>query len=386
MHYWDRISATQPAPEVLEAVTAMLSKPLGNAQSPQKLGSLAAAELETSRTRVASMINADLHEIVFTSNGTEANNLAILGLSSAVTGKQANPRRIIYSSIEHVSISKPVSFLSKQGFDVAVIPVDGKGRIDRARYMNALSEEVALVSIQLANPEIGTIQTLDDLVAAAHQVGAIFHTDAVAAAGWIPIDVKALDVDALSLAATSFHGIPGAGALFVRKGIRCRSVMYGGIQEQGKRPGTENIPAIVAMSIAAELAQVEMQDRMNRMRKLAGLLKDRLSHIEAVEFTGDWENRLPGHVSLVVDGVEGESLLLMLDMKGINAASGSSCTAKDLKISPVLTALGLDQARAQGSLVFSADRSTSVEDASAVIEALPDIIHRLRQMSPLWSK
>ncbi|MBN1356740.1 cysteine desulfurase [bacterium] len=386
MAYLDRISATRTAPEILEQVIPLLREPIGNPQSPHRLGSRAAELLETARSRVAIMIGSGSGEIVFTSSGTESVNLALMGLARAAVRKSGERRRLLYSAVEHLSVKRTMEYLGREGFQAVELPVDAGGRLDRDVYRANLDDRVALVSIQMANPEVGTVQDLENLVPQAKEAGALFHTDAVAAAGWIPIDVGGLNVDALSLSGTMFHALPGSGALFLRRGVPYQPVVFGGIQERGRRPGTENIPAIVSLGLAAELAVSEMPGRMERGFDLAGHIRDGLKGIEALEFTGDPDARIPGHVSMLVKYVEGESLLLLLSMKGISAASGSSCTARDLKISPVLTAMGIDHTDAQGSLVLSCDRDTTFEDADAVIRELPTVITQLRAMSPIWNR
>jgi cysteine desulfurase len=320
MAYWDRISLTKPAPEVLDAVIPLLREQLGNAQSPHHAGNRAAAILAEARGKVLE------------------------------------------------------------------IPVDSQGRINREAYFSRLDNHVALVAVQVANPEVGTIQPVEELTGAARDSGALFHADAIAAAGWIPLDTGKLDVDTLSLSAATFHGLPGAAALYIRSGAIVPGIMFGGVQERTKRPGTENIPAIAAMGVAADLAVRELPQRTDLGRKLASRLREGLSPIKALEFTGDPDNRAPGHVSMIVKYVEGEALLLMLDMKGVSAASGSSCTSKDLKISPVLMAMGLDHTSAQGSIVLSSSRDTTMDDAETVIRVLPEIVDKLRAMSPIWNQ
>jgi cysteine desulfurase len=384
MAYWDRISATKPAPEVLEKVIPLLGDQMGNPQSPHRDGTRAAGLLETAREQVAALISAEVQEMYFMSNGTESVNTAVQGLARGVHRKDSGRRKILISAVEHLSVKKSADYLMHEGFEVITIPVDSQGRLDVATYRDALDESVALVSIQMVNPEVGTVQDLETVVPLARESGALFHTDAVAAAGWIPVDVSVLGVDALSFSSAMYHGIPGAAALYLRRRVPFVPVLYGGVQERSRRPGAENIPAIVAMGIASEIAVSECADRMRHGNDLAAHLRNGLSGIPAVDFTGDWERRLPGHVSMLVNYVEGEALLLMLAMKGVSAASGSSCTAKDLKISPVLTSMGIDHTSAQGSLVLTSSRDTTIEDADAVIDVLPGIVDQLRAMSPIW--
>lgn len=385
MGYLDRISSTRIAPTVLEVMIPLLSKQLGNPQSPHRLGSVSMKAIETAREKTAALLHAQPKDVIFTSNGTEANNLAMLGIARA--GAKRKPGgKIIISAIEHASIYKTAQFLAREGFELDVIPVDSLGYIDVDAFRSALSDNTILVAIQLANPEVGVIQNLPTLTQITRERGIPFHTDAIAAAGWIPIDVEALGVDSLSIAGSMFHGPLGAAALYQRRAISFLPQWFGGIQERNRRPGVENVPAIAGLGAAAELSLTEMSDRICHAEAMINAMKNGLKGIEDLLLTGPETNRLPGHLSMIVNYVEGEALLLMLDMKGISAASGSSCTAKDLKISPVLTAMGLDHWSAQGSLVFSTSRDTTLEEIEQVALVLPEVVNRLRSMSPLWSQ
>ncbi len=385
MSYFDRISSAPVLPEVQNLMNDLLKLDGLNPHSPSRAGSRAKEYLETAREQIAGLISASPGEIIMVSTGTESVNLGLTGLAkSAVRSKPG--RKIIVSAIEHISVIKTARALEKDGFSVITIPVDDKGRCDKKAYMEALDKDVLLVSIQLANPEIGTVQDLQFFANAAHENNTIFHTDAIAAAGWIHVDVNKLGVDALSLSGTQFGGPPGAAGLFVRKGVSLMPLFYGGIQERHRRPGMENIPAIAGFGLAAEHAAKTIEKRSERAFRQAEVLRGKLSQIAEVHFTGDAINRIPGHVSIIIRYVEGEALLLMLDMKNIQAASGSSCTAKDLKISPVLTAIGSQHADAQGSLVFSTSEHTNMKDIDHIAEELPQIVARLREMSPLWKQ
>jgi len=385
MAYWDRISATKTAPEASEIMMKLIRDGVGNAQNPHRKGSEALEILEESRHTIADFIHAQPCEIIFTSNGTESNNLGLVGMARGA-GRARKARKILVSAVEHVSVIKTVQHLEREGFQLEIIPVNAEGLINRNVFEEALTDDVLMVSVQMVNPEVGTVQPIADLAGSAREKGILFHTDAIAAGGWLPLDVNALNVDALSIAGTMYHGPPGAAALYIRKKTAVVPVMFGGVQESSRRPGTENIPAIAGMARASELAGNQLDTRIHHARKLADELKNGLKGLQAVQLTGNWGNRLPGHVSLVVNYVEGEALLLMLNMKDIYASSGSSCTAKDLKISPVLTAMGLDQTVAQGSLVFSSVVDTTLADVQVVVEELPAIISKLRDMSPLWSR
>ncbi|MCD4654981.1 cysteine desulfurase [bacterium] len=385
MAYLDRISGTGTSKSAMAGMIKYMNYSALNPQSPGKFGTRARQALDTARLKVAELIGADIREITFVSNGTESVNLAIQGLvQSAAKSKEG--RKIIISSIEHTSVMNTVKALEKKGFQTEIIPVDKFGRVDFTKYVSALDENTLLVSIQLANPEIGTIQDIASLAAAAREKNILFHTDAVDAVGWIPVNVPDLGVDALSFSGTQFQGPPGAAALFVRKGVSLVPMMFGGLQEKHRRPGLENIPAIAGFGIAAEETMKSLAENVAEGQRLASTLRKGLEKIENITLTGHPEYRIPGHVSVLIHYVEGEALLLMLDMKDIQAASGSSCTAKDLKISPVLMALGTDHTSAQGSLVFSTTTETSDTDIQLVLETLPVIVKRLRSMSPLWNK
>jgi cysteine desulfurase len=383
MAYLDRISGTPVLPEAMQSMQELLTREGLNPQSPYRSGSHTKQVLENSRLQTAGLIAADPAEIIFVSNGTESVNLGIFGLARSAA--RSNPKRkILISAIEHLSVMNTVRALEKEGYDIIVIPVGTDGKVVKKAYMDALDNDVLLVSIQMANPEIGTIQDIQFLAGKAREKNILFHSDAVDAVGWMPVDVKQLQIDALSFSGTQFGGPPGGAALYLRKGVSLMPLLYGGLQEKHRRPGLENIPAIAGFGVAADYAAKTLADRMKRARQFQDKLRKHLSAIDAVYLTGHSEDRIPGHVSLLVRYVEGEALLLMLDMKNIQASSGSSCTAKDLKISPVLTVLGIEHADAQGSLVFSTCHNTTDEEIESVIRELPDIVDRLRKMSPLW--
>ncbi|MGB3974951.1 MAG: cysteine desulfurase family protein [bacterium] len=385
MAYLDRISGAPVLPEVVDLMRELLAKQSMNPLSPYRQSSTLKQILEQSRQKVAKLIAAEPAEIIFVSNGTESVNLGIFGLVRSAA-RSSEKRRILISAIEHVSVMNTVRALEKEGYEIVTIPVEVDGKVDKEAYLNALEKDALLVSIQMANPEIGTIQDIRFLAGKAREAKVLFHCDAVDAVGWMPIDVKQLNIDALSFSGTQFGGPPGAAALYLKRGVSLMPMFYGGFQEKHRRPGLENIPAIAGFGLAAEYAAQTLAERMNKARHYQEALWKGLSHIEAVELTGHPTDRIPGHVSLLVRFVEGEALLLMLDMKNIQASSGSSCTAKDLKISPVLTTLGIEHADAQGSLVFSTCHSTSEKDIDLVIQELPGIVERLRSMSPLWKQ
>jgi len=378
--YLDHMSTTQPDERVFQAMLPYLREHFGNALSVYDLGVKAREAVEEARNKVAELINASPQEIIFTSGGTESNNFALRGLASAYR-KKGN--HIIVSLVEHHSITNPARALEKEGFEVTFLPVDKYGVIDLNFLEKALKPETVLISIQLANPEVGTIQPISEVVRLAEKVGALVHTDAVAAISQIEVDVKKLGVHALSLSAHQFYGPKGVGALYVKKGLRIQPLIYGGIQEGGKRGGTENVPGIVGMGEAARLVKENLHQWIPRMQtlrdKLISGLKERIPHIH---LTGHPEKRLPGHASFLVEFIEGEAMLLMLSMKGIYASSGSTCTSKALKASPVLSAMGYPAHLIQGSIVFSLGKDTTEEDIDYVLQEMPPIVERLRELSP----
>jgi cysteine desulfurase len=382
--YLDHIAATPLRPEAFEAMRPFLTGSFGNPQSLHAWGRRAQEAVEAARAEVAALVGSDPSEIYFTASGSEANNFAVKGLA---TGQQARGRHVVVSAIEHTSVLNSVKALERSGFSATLVPVDGDGRVDPAAVERALTKDTVLVSVMTANSEIGTIEPVAEIAAVCRARSVLFHTDAAAAAGTIPIDVKALGVDALSLAGDQFYGPQGAAALYVRKGARILPLVDGGIQEGGRRGGTENVAGIVGLGRAAALAQAEMADRAAALPPPRNRLLDELPRrIEHVLVTGSRTDRLPHHASFCVRFVEGEGMLLFLDMKGFAASSGSACTSKALKASHVLLAMGLDHATAQGSLIFSLIDGTDGGDIDALLEAFPPIVERLRGMSPLYTE
>lgn len=382
--YLDHIAATPLRPEAFEAMRPFLTESFGNPQSLHAWGRRAQEAVETARAEVAALVGAEPPEIYFTASGSEANNFAVKGLAG---GQQARGRHLVVSAIEHTSVLNAVKALERSGFSATLVPVDGDGRVDPAAVGRALTKDTVLVSVMTANSEVGTIQPVAEIAAVCRARGVLFHTDAVAAAGSIPIDVKALGVDALSLAGDQFYGPQGAAALYVRKGARILPLVDGGIQEGGRRGGTENVAGLVGLGRAAALARAEMAARTAALVPLRDRLLDELPRrLEHVLVTGSRTDRLPHHASFCVRFVEGEGMLLFLDMKGFAASSGSACTSKSLKASHVLLAMGLDHATAQGSLIFSLIDGTAGGDIEALLEAFPPIVERLRGMSPLYTE
>ncbi|MFN3921324.1 MAG: cysteine desulfurase family protein [Caldimicrobium sp.] len=378
--YLDHMATTPCDPKVVSAMLPYFIEDFGNALSSYDLGVKAREAVEEARVKVANLINASEKEIIFTSGGTESNNFALKGLAYAY---QKKGKHIITSLVEHHSITNPARMLEKEGFEVTFLPVDRYGVIDLNFLEKSLREDTVLISIQLANPEVGTLQPIEEVVKLAEKVGALVHTDAVAAIGQIEVDVQKLGVHALSLSAHQFYGPKGVGALYLKKGIRIQPLIYGGIQEGGKRGGTENVPGIVGMGVSAEIVKENLSKWKPKMQSLRDkLIKGLLERISHIHLTGHPENRLPGHASFIVEFIEGEAMLLMLAMKGIYTSSGSTCTSKALKASPVLSSMGFPAHLIQGSIVFSLGKDTSEEDIDYVLTEMPPIVERLRELSP----
>ncbi len=382
--YLDNAATTPMLPEVLEAMLPYLKDAYGNPQSLHDWGDGAREAIEDARGRVAALIGAQPEEIIFTSSGTESNNFAIKGLAMA---QQSKGKHIVVSAIEHFSVLHSARTLEKWGFELTQVPVDRHGLVDPDEVARNLRKDTVLVSIMHANGEVGTIQPIREIARLVKEAGAIFHTDAVAAAGTIPVDVRELGVDALSLAGNQFYGPKGVGALWLKKGVRIIPLLDGGVQEGGRRAGTENVPAIVGLGKAAELAKAETESRMNHLSALRDkLIWGLLSQIEHTILTGHPTQRLPGNASFCIEFIEGEAMLMLLSSKGVAASSGSACTSRALKASHVLIAMGIRPEIAQGSLLFSFGLENTEEDVDYVLEALPPIVDRLRQMSPLYAK
>ncbi len=382
--YLDHIAATPLDPGVLEAMLPYLGEKYGNPQSLHSSGQEALEAVEEARSQVAGLIGADQSEVFFTSSGSEANNFAVKGISLARREKGSH---IVLSAIEHQSVLHSAKSLEKFGFSATLVPVDKQGLIDPEDVRKAIKKETVLVSVMLANSEVGTLEPVAEVAKFCRSLGVPLHTDAVAAVGNLPVDVKDLGVDALSLAADQFYGPKGSAALFLKKGARILPFIDGGIQEGGRRAGTENVVGIVGLGKAAEIAAARLSERMEKMRPLRDKLIDLLPRrVEHVVLTGHREKRLPHHASFCFEFIEGEAMLLNLDMKGIAASSGSACTSRALKASHVLLAMGIDHALAQGSLVFSLIESATGKDIDYLLDVFPPIIERLRKMSPLYTK
>ena len=382
--YMDNASGTPVHPKVVEAMMPFFKEGFGNPSSLHRFGRITSDAIQAARTQVANLIHAKPNEIIFTSSGTEANNFAIKGILSSHK-KRGN--HIITTQIEHFSVLNPLKSLEKSGYMVTYLPVDKYGMVNPDDVKKAITPTTTMVSIMYANGEIGTIEPIKEIGAITKEKGIVFHTDAVAATGNIPIDVLDSHIDVLSMSANQFNGPSGIGALYLREGVRIRPFMEGGVQEGGRRAGTENIVGIVGMGKAAELAKLEMSQRIDKIQNLRNQLRDGvLKNINHVYLNGHPTNRLPGNLSLCIEYIEGESVLLFLDMQGIAISSGSACTSRSLKASHVIMATCVDAALAQGTVLFSLGIDNSETDVKYVLEKLPPIVERLRQMSPLYSQ
>ncbi|HHX01512.1 MAG TPA: cysteine desulfurase NifS [Firmicutes bacterium] len=380
--YLDHAATTPVREEVIEAMLPYFKDKFGNASSVYSFGREARKALDQARQTVAEVLNADFNEIVFTGGGSEADNLAIKGAAWEYRNKG---RHLITSSIEHHAVLHPMQQLEREGFEVTYLPVDDQGLISVEELANAIREDTILVSIMHANNEIGVIEPIAQIGAITKERGVLFHTDAVQTVGVMDIDVKKLNVDLLSMSAHKFYGPKGVGALYVRKGVRLIPLIHGGSHESRRRAGTENVAGIVGLAKALELADAERSVVVPRIQRLRDRLIDGLLQIPHTRLNGSRTERLPNNVSVSIEFIEGESLLLNLDLKGIAASSGSACTSGSLDPSHVLMALGLTHEVAHGSLRLSLGRENTDAEIDYVLETLPPIVERLREMSPLFS-
>lgn len=382
--YLDHLSGTPLHPRVKEAMIDCIQNVFGNPVSDHQVGQRAAQLLERAREQVAGLINADPGEIVFESCGTESVNHAIKGVA---LGLREKGRRIITSNIEHKSVLNSLRTLRLLDYKVTSLDVDSYGLVDPAQVEKAITPDTILVSIMLANNEIGTIEPIADIAKICKKHKVLFHTDAVDAVGVIPVDVKELGVDLLSLAANQFYGPPGVGALYIKKGTPVWPLLDGGAQENKRRAGTENLFGIVGMGVAAEVAKEEMAERLPRIKRLRDKLRDGLvARIPEIIVNGHPTQCLPHLLSVSIKYIEGESLMLMLDEEGIEVATRSACASGSLRASHVLIATGLDFATAQGTLLFSLGRDTTEAEIDRVLEVMPPIVQTLRDMSPLYKR
>ncbi len=381
--YLDHAATTPVHPEVAELIQEYLVRTYGNPSSLHRFGRRARAALEEAREQVAEALGAEPEEIVFTSGGTEADNLAIRGAALA----HGRPGHIITTRVEHHAVLHTCEALEETGFEVTYLPVDRHGRIAPEQVAEAIRPDTVLVTVMLANNEVGTVQPLAAVGEICRERGVLLHSDAVQALGQLPIDVGQLGVDLLSVSGHKIYGPKGIGALYVRRGVRLSPLMYGGGHERRRRPGTENVPGIVGLGKACELAVRELAARARTMREMRDRLVEGIqARIAEVVLNGHPTERLPNNANLCFRYVEGESILLGLDSKGIAASSGSACTSGALEPSHVLMAMGLSHELAQGSVRFSVGRLTRAEDIDYVLEVLPPIVERLRNMSPLYAE
>jgi cysteine desulfurase len=380
--YLDHNATTPMDKRVLEAMLPYFSEKFGNPSSIHTSGREAKQAIEDARRKVAELLGAEPEEIIFTSGGTEADNMAIKGMAFA-----RKEGHIITSSIEHHAVLNAVKWLEKRGFEVTYLPVDKYGIVDPDDVRKAIKGNTILISIMFANNEVGTIEPIGEISKIAKEASIPFHTDAVQAVGKIPIDVKELGVDMLSLSGHKFYGPKGIGALYIRKGMRVESLLHGGEHEKRMRAGTENVPGIVGLGKAAEIALLEMGEEEKRIRKLRDKLEKGIAErIPEVIILGHPEKRLYNTLGICVKYVEGESILLQLDFEGIDVSSGSACTSGSLEPSHVLLAMGLPHEIAHGSIRFSLGKGNREEDIDRVLEVMPPIVEKLRAMSPFWKK
>lgn len=381
--YADNAATTKISKPVMEVLVPALEI-YGNPSSLYELGGKSLTVIDKAREQCAKAINADKAEIFFTSGGSESDNWAIKGMAQAMRKKGKN--HIISTAFEHHAVLHTLDRMKEQGFDVTLLPVHEDGIVRIEDLKSAVREDTGLVTIMFANNEIGTIQPIKEIGAFCRENGIVFHTDAVQAMGNVEIDVKDMNIDMLSVSGHKIHAPKGVGILYIRKGIAVKNLIDGGAQERGRRAGTENIASIAALGKAMELACANIPEKIEKVTALRNRFIDGALKIERSRLNGDRERRLCGNANLCFEGVEGESLLLLLDMNGICASSGSACTSGSLDPSHVLLAIGLKHEVAHGSLRISINEDTTEEDIDYILEKLPPIIERLRSMSPLWER
>lgn len=376
--YMDHAATTPVEPRVLRAMQPYFSKRFGNASSLHHWGQEAKTAMEQARENVAVLLDCQPEEIIFTSGGTESNNLAIKGLALANPGK----RHIITSAIEHPAVLEPLRWLQKAGYDITILPVDGHGLVSPAELERAIRRNTLLVSIMHANNEIGTIEPLKEIGAICRAKDVWFHTDAVQTFGKVPIDIDALHIDLLSASSHKIYGPKGVGALFVRSGLKLEPLAHGGGHEAGLRSGTENIPGIVGFGAACEIARKEMAAEARRLTALRNRLIKGALRIERSRLNGHPTQRLPNNTNFSFRFIEGEALVLQLDMRGIAASTGSACSTRKLEPSHVLLAIGLSPEEAHGSLRLTLGRGNTRDDVDYVLRVLPEVVEKLREISP----
>lgn len=382
--YADNAATTAVTKPVLEAMEPYFCEQYGNPSSLYSLGSQAKAALEKARADIAGVLGADAKEIFFTSCGSESDNWAIKGAAAQMAKK--GKKHIVSTAFEHHAVLHSLDALKKQGFEVTLLPVHENGVVRPEELEEAIRDDTALVTVMFANNEIGTVQPIAEIAEICKKKGVLFHTDAVQAVGNVHINVKKLGIDMLSLSAHKFHGPKGIGVLYIRRGIVLPNLIDGGAQERGRRAGTENLPEIVGMAKALVTQNAIIDERAKKLKEISNYVIEHALKIEKSRLNGDREKRLPGTVNMCFEGIEGESLLLMLDLKGVAASSGSACTSGSLDPSHVLLAIGLPHEIAHGSLRLSFSDNNTLDDAKYICEVLPPIIERLRSMSPLWDE
>ena len=382
--YADNAATTCVSKKALEAALPYFTEQYGNASSIYTIGMNAAKAILKAREQIADAIGAKVNEIYFTSGGSEADNWAIRG--SALNGAKKGKKHIITTVFEHHAVLHTCEFLEKQGYEVTYLPVDEKGLITAKQVEDAIREDTCLVTIMFANNEIGTIMPIAEIGNICKEKKVPFHTDAVQAIGNVPINVKEMNIDMLSLSGHKIHAPKGIGCLYIRGGISIPNLIFGGAQERSKRAGTENVPSIVALGVAITDACADISGKFVKVSKLRDKLIEGILKIPETRLNGDIEKRLPGNVNISIRGVEGESLLLTLDMNGIAASSGSACTSGSLDPSHVLLSIGLPHEIAHGSLRLTINEDTTEEDVDYILSVIPEVVKKLRAMSPLWEK
>ena len=382
--YADNAATTQMSDSVLKAMMPLLTDIYGNPSSLHSVGQIAKEHLEAARESVAECIGADPKEIYFTSGGSEADNQAIR--SAAYIGARKGKKHIISSKFEHHAVLHTLDALKKEGFEVTLLDVYSNGIVKPEDVANAITEETCLVTIMTANNEIGTIQPIAEIGKICKEKGVLFHTDAVQAVGHIPVNVKDMNCDMLSVSAHKFHGPKGVGFLYARKGILLTNIIYGGAQERNKRAGTENMESIVGMATAIKDATDHLKENAEKVTAMRNRLIDGLKGIERSRINGDLEHHLPGTLNMCFEGIEGESLLLLLDAKGICASSGSACTSGSLDPSHVLLSIGVPVEIAHGSLRLSISEYNTMEQMDHIVKSVPEVVSYLRSISPVWER
>ena len=382
--YADNAATTQMSDSVLKAMMPLLTDIYGNPSSLHSVGQIAKEHLEAARETVAECIGADPKEIYFTSGGSEADNQAIR--SAAYIGARKGKKHIISSKFEHHAVLHTLDALKKEGFEVTLLDVYSNGIVKPEDVANAITDETCLVTIMTANNEIGTIQPIAEIGRICKEKGVLFHTDAVQAVGHIPVNVKDMNCDMLSVSAHKFHGPKGVGFLYARKGILLTNIIYGGAQERNKRAGTENMASIVGMATAIKDATDHLQENAEKVTAMRNRLIDGLKGIERSRINGDLEHHLPGTLNMCFEGIEGESLLLLLDAKGICASSGSACTSGSLDPSHVLLSIGVPVEIAHGSLRLSISEYNTMEQMDHIVKSVPEVVSYLRSISPVWER